>query len=100
MPGMIDGCTAQTTAPNRIRSVISYTDILSGTGIYPSGTLSIRRRYTNTTGAIAVTRLRFRIVDITSYPAPNGGTADLRAISSGDVVVSSTVCGGSNLTVK
>jgi hypothetical protein len=99
-PGLVDPCTAQTAAPNRLRDTNGYTDSLSGTGTYTAGTLSIRRRYTNTTGAMAVTRLRFRIVDITTFPAPNGGVADLRPISSGDIVVSSTVCGGSNLTVR
>ena len=40
------------------------------------GTLSIRRKVTNNTGT-AVTRLRFRVVDTTTIPAP-AGTADLR----------------------
>jgi hypothetical protein len=40
------------------------------------GTLSIRRKVTNNTGA-AVTRLRFRVVDTTTIPAPVG-TADIR----------------------
>jgi hypothetical protein len=47
----------------------------------------IRRRVVNTTGA-AVTRLRFRIVDVTTFPTPGAGTADLRVISSSDVVIS------------
>jgi hypothetical protein len=99
-PGFVDPCTAQTATPNRVRNTASYADALSGTGTYTAGTLSIRRRYTNTTTGTAVTRLKFRIVDITSFPAPNGGMADLRAISSGDVAVATTVCGGSNITVK
>ncbi len=45
------------------------------------GTLSIRRRWVNNTGA-AVTRLRFRIVDITTFPAV--GTADMIARTSGN----------------
>ena len=56
----------------------------TATGGSPSslGTLSIRRRFTNTTGA-TVTRLRFRIVDITTTPEGGAnGLADLRAISS------------------
>lgn len=40
------------------------------------GTLSIRRRVTNNTGA-AVTRLRFRVVDTTTFP-PGAGNADVR----------------------
>ncbi len=60
-------------------------DAGSGFGASPTstGTLSIRRRFTNNTGA-SVTRLRFRIVDITTFPAPLG-TADLRAITSSQV---------------
>jgi hypothetical protein len=40
------------------------------------GTLSIRRKVTNNTGA-TVTRLRFRVVDITTFPA-GGSNADVR----------------------
>jgi hypothetical protein len=49
------------------------------------GTISIRRRFTNTSGA-AVTRLRFRIVDIDTFPAASG-FADLRPRTSTDVMV-------------
>jgi hypothetical protein len=52
------------------------------------GTLSVRRTYTNTTG-VPVTRLRFRIAEVETFPAPSG-TADLRAITSGSVVVTRT----------
>ena len=57
----------------------------SGFGSSPTstGTISIRRRFTNNTGA-SVNRLRFRIVDITTFPAPLG-TADLRAITSSQI---------------
>jgi hypothetical protein len=44
------------------------------------GTLSIRRKFTNNTGA-PVTRLRFRVVDVTTFPAPSG-IADLRSRTS------------------
>jgi len=47
------------------------------------GTIDIRRRLTNTSG-VAINRLRFRIIDLTTFPAP-AGTADLRARSSGSV---------------
>jgi hypothetical protein len=58
------------------------------------GTLSIRRRFVNTTGQ-AVSRLRFRIVDITTAPQATGnGTADLRARTSGDQVA---ICQGTGL---
>ncbi|HEX2272056.1 MAG TPA: hypothetical protein VHH35_21115, partial [Pyrinomonadaceae bacterium] len=52
------------------------------------GTLSVRRTWTNNTGA-PVTRLRFRVADIETFPAP-GGTADLRPRTSGPVVVMRT----------
>lgn len=40
------------------------------TTLGPSGTLTIQRRYTNRTGA-PVTRLRFRIIDITTLNSPD-----------------------------
>ncbi|HMH45941.1 MAG TPA: hypothetical protein VK557_20805, partial [Pyrinomonadaceae bacterium] len=49
------------------------------------GTLSIRRRWTNNTGA-NVTLLRFRIIDLDTFPAASG-FADLRALTSVAVVV-------------
>ncbi len=49
------------------------------------GTLDIRRRIINNTGA-PVTRLRYRITDFTTFPAPSG-FADLRPRTSTDVVV-------------
>ena len=59
------------------------------------GTLIIRRKFKNATGA-PVTALRFRIVDITTAPAP-AGTADLRALTSADV---SVTVNGQPVTVK
>jgi hypothetical protein len=60
----------------------------SGFGSSPTslGTLSIRRRFTNNTG-LTVTRLRYRIVNITTFPEGSSATgfADLRAISSSQV---------------
>jgi len=50
------------------------------------GTLDIRRRVVNATG-FPVTRLRFRIVDISTFAAP-AGIADLRARTSTDLTVS------------
>ncbi|HJR06826.1 MAG TPA: hypothetical protein VJ842_06185 [Pyrinomonadaceae bacterium] len=59
------------------------------------GTLSIRRRFTNMTGA-PVTRLRFRIVDITTFPEAinNNGIASLQAISSSDYTATCVGTGG------
>jgi hypothetical protein len=67
---LVSPCISFTAAPNRIR-----------TGSGNSGSLSIRRRFTNNTGG-SVTRLRFRIIDITTSPAPNGTTAILAATTS------------------
>ena len=50
------------------------------------GTLSVRRRFVNNTGA-NVTQLRFRIVDFSSL-SNSVGIADLRAITSTTITVS------------
>lgn len=57
----------------------------------PFGTLSIRRTVTNNTGQ-PVTRLRFRVVDISTFSAPTG-TADLRAITSGTTTATVSITG-------
>ena len=66
------------------------------------GTIDIRRSYTNNTGG-NVTRLRFRMVDITTFPAPSG-IADLRPRTATAVVVTvdRAPCGSgtSNVTVQ
>jgi hypothetical protein len=76
---LLDATKAAAAAPNRVRDL---TPVTNGA----NGTLSIRRRFVNNTGA-SITRLRFRIVDMSSMPVP-GGIADLRALTSGLVVVS------------
>ena len=58
------------------------------------GTVSIRRTFTNT-GSQPITRLRFRITDLTTFPSP-GGVADLRPRTSS--AISATV-GGIPVTV-
>lgn len=91
MPGAnIDPTVAISQSPNRVR------DYTPGSGsTSSSGTLSIRRTFTNNTGA-PITRLRFRIIDLTTFPAPTG-TADLRPITSTTSVVSIT---GGSVTVQ
>jgi hypothetical protein len=92
---LIDPQVASTATPNRVRSA-------SGTN--PSnaafGTLQIRRKFTNNTGA-PITRLRFRIVDITTLNSPVVTTppqADLRALNAtGNFLVSTS---GGNVTVE
>jgi hypothetical protein len=79
---LLDGTVSSSQAPNRFRN---FANVIPTTA--PNGTLDIRRRVQNTTGA-TVTRLRFRIVDITTFPSPGAGTADLRVITSSAVVIS------------
>jgi hypothetical protein len=75
---LLDATKGSTADPNRVRD---NTPVTNGA----AGTLSIRRRFVNSTGA-PVTRLRFRIVDFSVFPV-TGATADLRALSSSNVTV-------------
>ena len=78
---LLDSTKSSSAEPNRHRDI---TSVPANNSTF--GTLSIRRRVTNVTGA-PVTRLRFRLVELTTHPTPGGGQADLRAISSTPVVV-------------
>lgn len=78
---LLDASVGGSAPPNRVR------DFTSDPGNNSTfGTLEIRRRVVNNTGA-PVTRLRFRIADINTFPAPSG-FADLRARTSTLIVVS------------
>lgn len=77
---LLDATTAASSPPNRVRD---FTSVPANNSTF--GTLSIRRRFSNNTGAV-ITRLRFRIIDLTTFPAPSG-IADLRPLSSSLVVV-------------
>src|SRR5258705_5156520 len=88
---VLDPAFGQTVAPNRVRD---FTNINPQNSVI--GTLAIRRKFTNVTGT-NVTRLRFRIIDVTTFPSP-AGTADLRAITSTPFVQS--VTGVGNVTVQ
>lgn len=94
---LLDTCVASTAAPNRVRDFTSDPPNNS-----TFGTLDIRRTFTNSTGG-AVTRLRYRVVDLTTFPAPSG-IADLRPRTSTAVVVTvdRPPCGSgtSNVTVQ
>jgi hypothetical protein len=73
---MYDPTVSSSASPNRARDG-------SNIGVNRSyGTMIIRRRFTNNSGQ-AVTRIRFRVVDITTNPAP-AGFADLRVLDSSD----------------
>ena len=77
---LLDGTVAAASPPNRVR------DLTPGDPNHSTfGTLSVRRRVVNNTGA-SVTRLRVRTVEITTFPPPNGSTADVRVISSPTVL--------------
>jgi hypothetical protein len=75
---LLDSNFGAPAPPNRVRDL---TPVTNGA----NGTLSVRRRFVNNTGA-PVTRLRFRIVDISTMAVP-GGIADIRALTSTNVVV-------------
>ena len=94
---LLDICVAATSPPNRVRD---FTSDPANNSTF--GTLDIRRTVVNNTGG-NVTRLRFRIVDVTTFPAPSG-IADLRPRTSSAVVVTvdRAPCGSgtSNVTVQ
>ncbi|HYP52582.1 MAG TPA: hypothetical protein VEQ42_03530, partial [Pyrinomonadaceae bacterium] len=109
---LVDPCVSSSASPNRVRDLTNDPAEPNDT----FGSLFIRRKFTNNTGA-NVTRLRFRIIDITTFPsavfslppppndfcgAPGSDcAADLRARTSTDVIVSiSAGCGGGTATVR
>lgn len=89
--GLVDGGVSAGTTPNFVRNLVS--DPINNSTF---GTIDIRRRLTNSSGA-PISRLRFRIIDLTTFPSA-AGTADLRARSSGPIVV--TLSGGGSVTVR
>jgi hypothetical protein len=94
---LLDTCAAAASPPNRVRD---FTSDPANNSTF--GTLDIRRTIVNNTGA-NVTRLRFRVIDLTTFPAPSG-IADLRPRTSTAVVVTvdRPPCGSgtSNVTVQ
>jgi hypothetical protein len=76
----VDANVAAGAPPNRVRD---FTSDPANNSTF--GTLSIRRRFVNIFG-LPVTRLRFRIIDLSTFPAPSG-IADLRPRTSVAVVV-------------
>lgn len=79
----LDPAQADNVAPNVARDFTSDPPNNS-----TFGTLSVRRTWTNNTG-VPITRLRFRVGEIQTFPAPSG-TADLRPRTSSAVVVTRT----------
>ena len=93
----LDPCVASSSPPNRVRD---FTSDPANNSTF--GTMDIRLSFTNNTGG-NVTRMRFRVIDITTFPAPSG-IADLRPRTSLSqvVVVDRAPCGSgtSNITVQ
>ena len=94
---VLDSCRYFDAPPNQIRDLTSNPATNS-----TFGQVDIRRTFTNTLG-VPITRLRFRIVDITTFPSASG-VADMRPLTSPDVVatVDRSPCGAglSNVTVR
>ncbi|MET0649342.1 MAG: lamin tail domain-containing protein [Pyrinomonadaceae bacterium] len=76
----LDTSQGSSAPPNRVRD---FTSDLANNSTF--GTLAIRRTVYNNTGG-NVTRIRFRVVTLTTWPAPVG-VADVRMRTSGDVQV-------------
>lgn len=87
---LLDPAQPEANPPNRARDT---SPVPNG----QFGTIAFRRTFTNNTGQ-AVTRLRFRIVDITTAGNRTEVQADLRALTSNDTFVTRT--DGSNVLVK
>lgn len=96
-PTLLDPCVAPSSPPNTVRD---FTSDPANNSTF--GTLDVRRTLTNTSGS-NLTRLRFKIIDLTTFPAPSG-FADLRPRTSTAVVVTvdRAPCGSgtSNVTVQ
>jgi uncharacterized repeat protein (TIGR01451 family) len=78
---LLDATKSHEVAPNRVRNLTP--DPVNNS---PFGTLDVRRRFVNNS-ELPVTRLRFRIIDISTFPSLIG-TADLRARTSTPLEVS------------
>ncbi len=86
----IDDTVGAGISPNLVRDLTSNPANNS-----TFGTISFRRRITNNTGG-NVTRIRFRLLEHTTFPAPSS-FADLRGRTSATVVVTT---GSGNVTVQ
>lgn len=91
---LFDLSAAATASPNRVRDL---TDI----GVNKDfGTLTLRRRFTNDTGQ-TLTRLRFRVISITTLNSPGyvlgGSQADVRLLDSGNVTITALTVNGTQV---
>src|SRR5687768_2780245 len=89
---LLDNTKGSSASPNRLRDTSAIGPNAA------TGTMSITRRFVNNSGA-PVTRLRFRVVDISAFPVSNP-VADLRVLSSTAITVTgiqdSATCLASN----
>ena len=94
---LLDPAVGASSPKNRFRDSTPNQAICNGN--CPLGTLSIRRTYTNNTGG-NVTRLRFRVIDMTTLNSPGSGSSQaiLRLLSSPTISVTNTV--GELITVR
>ena len=76
----LDSCAAPLAAPNKVRDLTP-----DPVNVSSNGTLDIRRVWTNRSGS-SLLRLRFRVVDISTFPT-DSGIADVRARTSTNVNV-------------
>jgi hypothetical protein len=94
---LLDSCALENEGPNFVRDL---TNDAAHNATF--GKVDLRRTFTNNL-ASNITRLRFRVVDLTTFPAPSG-EADLRPITSPDVnvTVNRPPCGSgtSSITVR
>jgi hypothetical protein len=90
----LDTCSADTAAPNVVRDL---TSVPANNSTF--GTVDIRRTFTNNTG-VPLTRLRFRIIDLDTFPAASG-FADMRPFTSASisVTVDRPPCGSGTSTI-
>jgi hypothetical protein len=78
---LLDSTVSPNAPPNQVRD---FTSDPANNSTF--GTYSFRRRFTNNTGS-TITRLRFRIIDITTDEGLSSPFADLRARTSGAIVI-------------
>jgi hypothetical protein len=83
---VLDTCVAPANPPNRVVTPCpcSGAGCLCASQNATFGTLSLRRAFYNNTGA-PITRLRFRVTELTTFPVLTG-TADLRLVTSANAV--------------
>jgi glucose/arabinose dehydrogenase len=89
-----ESCKGASAVPSSACERVRETTPVAGGSL---GTLSIRRRFTNRTG-LSVTRLRFRVVSLSTLGGGTLGDADLRALTSPDITV--TLGKGTTATVR